>query len=196
MAYIEGQSLGEWAHSKPFTPRQSALLVRKLALALREAHKRGVIHRDLKPSNVMIDRRGEPMVMDFGLARRSGTADPRLTHSGAVMGTPAYMSPEQASGDADATGPVSDVYSLGVILYELLTGRLPFQGQVLAVLCQVVLDEPPPPSSLRKGIDPELESICLRAMARKIKDRYASMAELADALLGFLRKGPAPLPSP
>jgi anti-sigma factor RsiW len=187
MAYIEGKPLSEFAAARPLTPRQSGLLVRKLALALQEAHQKGVIHRDLKPSNVMIDRRGEPIIMDFGLARRTRAGDARLTQHGAVLGTPAYMPPEQVSGDIEATGPASDVYSLGVILYELLTGRLPFTGDAMAMLSQVLLDEPPAPSELRPDLDPALEGICLNAMAKKIEDRYASMAELAAALTDALR---------
>ena len=190
MAYIEGKPLAEIAAARPFTSRQSALLVRKLALALQEAHRRGVIHRDLKPENIMIDRRGEPIIMDFGLARRTRGQDPRLTQRGAVLGTPAYMPPEQVSGDVDATGPASDVYSVGVIFFQLLTGRLPFHGDAMAMLSQVLMDEPPAPSTLRPELEPELEAICLKAMAKKIDDRYASMAELATALTDALRARP------
>ncbi len=187
MGYIEGKSLAEWLRAKPPAPRQSALLVRNLALALHEAHKKGVIHRDLKPANVMIDRRGEPVVMDFGLARRARPGDARLTQRGAVMGTPAYMPPEQVSGDPDAMGPACDIYSLGVILYELLSGRPPFEGDAMAVLSQVLLDEPLPPSRLRPDIDAELEAICRKAMAKRIEDRYTSMADFAGALSEYLR---------
>jgi serine/threonine protein kinase len=127
MAFIEGRPLAEIAGTKPLTPRQSALLVRKLALALAEAHQQKVIHRDLKPANIMIDRRSEPIVMDFGLARRSHAGDVRMTQEGSAMGTPSYMPPEQVSGNVDLMGPGSDIYSLGVILYELLAGRLPFR---------------------------------------------------------------------
>jgi hypothetical protein len=203
MAYVEGKPLDKFAAARPLIPRQGALLVRKLALALQEAHKRGVIHRDLKPANVMIDKRGEPIIMDFGLARRTRTADPRLTQKGAFLGTPAYAPPEQVSGYGEGTGPASDVYSLGVMLYELLTGQLPFRGDTMAMLSQVLLDEPPPPSSVRAGIDPELEAICLKAMAKKVEDRYESMAEFAAALTDFLRAKPsasepmaAPAPKP
>jgi formylglycine-generating enzyme required for sulfatase activity len=184
MAYVEGQPLARRIDpAKPMPGRELASLVRKLALALQEAHAQGVIHRDLKPSNVMIDRHGEPVIMDFGLAFSQQSQDERLTASGLPLGTPAYMPPEQADGDLQAIGPHSDVYSLGVILYELLTGRLPFTQQVLK---KVRSEEPPRPSAVRPEVDPVLEAICLKAMAKKPEARYASMAELAAALGDWL----------
>jgi hypothetical protein len=196
MAFIEGKPLAEFA-ARPLAPKQAAFLVRKLALALAEAHKRGVIHRDLKPANVMVNRQGEPVVMDFGLARRAKGGDARLTRQGAFLGTPAYAPPEQVSGEADNMGPACDVYSLGVILYELLAGRLPFEGDALLVVSRVLLEEPPPPSQFRPGLDPELEAICLKAMAKKPEQRYASMATFAGALQEYLRgKAPAGAPAP
>ncbi len=195
MAYIEGQSLAEWLRGKRLTPRQSAALVRKLALALQEAHKKGIIHRDLKPANIMIDHRGEPMIMDFGLAHRARPGDPRLTQQGTVLGTPAYMSPEQVKGDPDTVWPACDVYSLGVILYELMAGHLPFQGDPMAVLSQVLLEEPPPPSKFHPNLDGAVEKICLKAMAKKSENRFPSMTEFAAALQGYLRSaGPASVP--
>jgi serine/threonine-protein kinase len=196
MAFIHGKSLDKWVGTgKPLAPRQAAALVRKIALAMHEAHKRGVIHRDLKPANVMIDRRGEPVVMDFGLARRTQTGDQRITQTGTVMGSPAYMAPEQVKGDVHAMGPSCDVYSLGVILYELLAQRLPFTGDNLAVLAQVLLDDPPPPSRSRPDLEPALEAICLKAMAKVPAARYASMAEMAADLQAILR-GSAPPVAP
>jgi serine/threonine protein kinase len=188
MAYIEGKALAEMIQAgKRWTPRQCATWVRKVALALADAHKHGVIHRDLKPANIMIDTRGEPVVMDFGLARRARAGDPRLTQKGVAFGTPAYMPPEQVSGDIEIMGPGTDVYSLGVILYELLSGRPPFTGDLMAVLSKVLLDEPPPLSQLRPDVPPKLEAICQKAMAKKVQDRYSSMTALAAVLADFLR---------
>jgi predicted Ser/Thr protein kinase len=183
MAYVEGRPLSDLVHSgKPLPPRSVAALVRKLALALQEAHRHGVIHRDLKPSNIMVNQRREPVIMDFGLARRMNQDDIRLTRSGAIVGTPAYMPPEQVSGDVEAMGPGCDIYSLGVILYELLTGQLPFQGPTAAVLGQIMTQEPPRPSQVRPDLDAALDLICQKAMAKKVEDRFRSMGEFATAL--------------
>jgi HEAT repeat protein/serine/threonine protein kinase len=197
MAYIEGRPLSAVLRgSRPLSQRQAALLLRKLAAALREAHSHGIIHRDLKPANVLLDRSGEPVITDFGLARRAVPGDVRLTKSGAILGTPAYMAPEQVSGTSEV-GAVSDLYALGVILYELLTGRLPFDGPVAAVLGQIMVTEPDPPRLHRPDLDPGLEAICLKAMAKKVPDRYASMGELHDALTAWLRtSGAAPSVEP
>src|SRR5947209_1013353 len=159
MACIQGPTLADWLEQRgSISQRQVAVLVLKMALALAEAHRHGVIHRDLKPSNVAIER-GEPVVLDFGLASRAGAGDARLTRTGAIMGTPAYMPPEQAMGDARAMGPCCDIYSLGAILYELLTGRLPFEGPVAAVLSQILYAETVPPRTLRADVNPRLEAI-------------------------------------
>lgn len=190
MAYVEGEPLSETLRRGPLPPAEAAELVRRVAVAVEEAHARGVIHRDLKPSNIMLTPRGEPVVMDFGLARRSSAGDSRLTHSGMVLGTPAYMPPEQAEGDTATIGPRSDVYSLGAILYECFTGRPPFEGSVGQVLAQVLTRQPPAPSSLRPGLDPCLEAVCLKALAKKPADRYASMRDFADALSGWLAARP------
>ncbi len=202
MAYVEGESLAALVASFAGGSPRAAELVRKVALAVEEAHRQGVVHRDLKPHNIMIDRRGEPVVMDFGLARRVEAPDATQTQQGAVLGTPVYMPPEQAAGEVDAVGPPSDVYSLGAVLYELLAGRPPFSGPVGKVLAAVLHDDPPPPSTLREGVDMRLEAVCLRAMAKRREERYASMAEFAAALELYLmgggaggedRQGPAPV---
>ncbi|MCC6418876.1 MAG: protein kinase [Gemmataceae bacterium] len=187
MAFVEGQPLTEvMARERPMAPYRAAEIVFKLARALEEAHRRSIIHRDLKPSNVMMNRRGEPVVMDFGLARRVDQ-DTGLTQQGSILGTPAYMPPEQVQGDLDAIGPASDVYSLGVILYELLTGQVPFQGSMGQVMAQIVSEIPPPPRHLRPDLDPRLEKICVKAMSPAIRDRYASMGEFAKELATYLQ---------
>jgi serine/threonine protein kinase len=186
MAYIEGQTLDKVLRaSRPMPQRRAVEVVAKLARAVEYAHEQGVVHRDLKPSNVIIKRRGEPVIMDFGLARRMNQ-DAQMTHQGSVLGTPAYMSPEQVEGDNKAVGPASDQYALGVILYELLTGQLPFQGTIGQVMVKILQEAPKPPSSLRPDLDPGVEQICLQAMAAKIPDRFASVGEFADALEHFL----------
>jgi serine/threonine protein kinase/HEAT repeat protein len=195
MAYLEGKLLSSYVSATPpLNPRQIATLLRKIALGVHEAHKKGIIHRDLKPSNIMVNPRGEPVVMDFGLARRF-TGDARLTQTGVVPGTPAYMSPEQIRGDTDVMGPRSDIYSFGVIFYELLTGRLPFRGDRMAMLAQILADEPPPPAQFRPELDPALQAICLKAMAKDPGQRYPSMEAMATALADYLR-GPRTTPMP
>jgi HEAT repeat protein len=187
MAYIEGPTLADrLAKGGAFPPAEAAALVSKLALAMAEAHAQGVIHRDLKPANIALDRRGEPVILDFGLARQAEAASATLTRVGVVLGTPSYMAPEQVEGHA--AGPRSDVYSLGVLLYELLTGRPPFVGPVQAVLAQVLYAETPRPSELLPKLDPRLDTICHKAMAKKPGERYAGMSELAVALDAVLHK--------
>jgi serine/threonine protein kinase/Tfp pilus assembly protein PilF len=188
MAYVAGEPLSRRLVREGRLPAwEAAALVRSVALAMDEAHRHGVVHRDLKPSNVLLDARGQPVVMDFGLARRTGAAeDLRLTQAGSVLGTPLYMSPEQAAGDSDTAGPLSDIYSLGVILYELLTGQVPFRAETRGrLLAQIQRDEPPPPRQFRPDLDPRLEAVCLRALAKAPEARFASMVEFAQALAPF-----------
>ena len=188
MAYLKGRPLSALIdRQRPLSERWVAAAVRKIARALSEAHSRGVIHRDLKPSNIMVVTRSELVIMDFGLAWRAGTEDARLTQSGTILGTPAYMSPEQLSGNMTAIGPKCDIYSLGVIFYELLTARRPFQGPTAAVMAQILFNDPQPPSVHRPDLDPRIEAICLKAMAKKGEDRYSTMGELAAALGRYLR---------
>ena len=190
MAYVQGKSLSQFASANRQWPeRDVAKLVRKIAVALAEAHAKGVVHRDLKPGNIMLDQRHEPIVMDFGLAGGIGQpGEETLTHTGMLLGTPAYMSPEQAEADFSRVGPASDVYSLGVICYELLTGRLPFQGPIAAMIVQIVRDEPRRPSELRPSLDERIEAICLKMMAKSPDDRYSTAAEVAAALRQFLEE--------
>jgi len=187
MAYIPGKPLSAFTRQDtPIPQRTTAALVRKIAIAVGEAHRNGIVHRDLKPSNILINARREPIVMDFGLAHVERDSDVRLTQSGAVVGTPGYMSPEQVEASSDAVTPSTDIYSLGVILFELLTGRLPFVEQVPKLFVSISTAEPPKPSELRPGIDPALEEICLKALAKKPSDRYQTMSEFAEALRQFL----------
>jgi serine/threonine protein kinase len=149
------------------------------------------VHRDLKPDNIMVDDDGEPILMDFGLARNM-EEDIRISKSGALTGSPAYMSPEQAQGDQSKVGPPTDIYSLGVILFEILTGKIPFQGSIVSVLQKIVHEPPPRPSVMRSEIlqDPNLkrlEELALKMMSKSPASRFASAAEVADAMDNYLR---------
>jgi hypothetical protein len=186
LAFIRGEPLArQVGPGRPLPPHRAAAVVRTVALALHEAHRQGVIHRDLKPANIMIDEGGAPVVMDFGLARREDALATQLTQQGQALGTPAYMSPEQFAGDLKLIGPPTDVYSLGVVLFELLTGTLPFTGDLVALASQVAFDSPPVPSALRPEIDPRLGAVALKALAKQPADRFTSMQEFADALAPF-----------
>jgi tRNA A-37 threonylcarbamoyl transferase component Bud32 len=183
MAYIEGRPLSEvLSEGGPLDSRAAVTFVLKLARALEAAHARSVIHRDLKPANIMIDAHQEPIIMDFGLARQMNKADSRLTQEGMLMGSPAYMSPEQVEGDTERMGPSCDIYSLGIILYELLTGEVPFKGSIAAVMGQILSSAPSKPSTIKRGIDPALEAVCLKMIAKRPEDRFASMTEVVRAL--------------
>lgn len=192
MAFIQGQSLAEIlkGRSKPLPPKQAALIVRKLALALQAAHEKGIVHRDLKPANILFDpQRKDVVITDFGLAVRT-TSDVRQTHSGMLMGTPAYMSPEQARGDVKQVGPASDIFALGVILYELLTGQRPFQGGLGDVIGQIQHVDPPSIRTHNPQLDDRLDAICQQALAKNPGDRFPSMQALAAALDAYLRDQP------
>jgi serine/threonine protein kinase len=193
MAFLHGQPLSRLLEEPtPLSERQAASLVHQLTGALQAAHERGVIHRDLKPSNIMLNARGEPVILDFGLARRQSENGARITQIGQPVGTPAYMSPEQVAGALGVMGPGCDIYALGIILYQLLTGRLPFEGSVAEVLGQIIAQQPEPPSKRRPGLDPRLEKICLKALSKEVADRYASMRDLGAALGDYLRADPPP----
>jgi tRNA A-37 threonylcarbamoyl transferase component Bud32 len=191
MAFIEGRPLSEvLAESGPPPQRDAAAIVLKLAKALDTAHANGVIHRDLKPANIMVDRHNEPIVMDFGLARRINKDDSRLTQDGLLMGSPAYMSPEQVEGDIEKIGPAADIYSLGIIFYELMAGQPPFQGSIASVMGQVMTAIPKSLCLLKPDVDPSLESICMRMIAKRPEDRFASMHEVATALESYMAGHP------
>jgi serine/threonine protein kinase len=184
MALISGQSLAARLRERPMDCREAAALVQKLADALAAAHAAGIIHRDLKPQNVMLDGEGEPLLTDFGLARPIQAGD-HLTGSHSPHGTPAYMAPELLRGEPASTA--SDIYALGAILYQALTGRLPFHGTMPDILTKIARGNPTPPSILRPEIDDELERICLKAMARRPSERYAYARQVADALAAYLQ---------
>ncbi len=200
MPFIEGQPLANLiAVDRPWPPTQALQLVRQVALAVAVLHRNKLIHRDLKPANIMLRATGDPVVMDFGLARSCGDNSERVTAQGAIIGTPAYMSPEQIDGEAEV-GPPSDVYSLGVILYELLTGRTPFQGPLTSLFSQIATKMPTPPSQVRSGLPPQLDALCNKAMAKRPGDRFISMEAFAEALLapmpGVVTLPDATLPIP
>jgi serine/threonine protein kinase len=189
MRYIDGVALAE---RPPPDFRAAAELLRTIALALTEAHRFGIIHRDLNPRNVLITRAGEPVITDFGVALRLGADDDRLTLPGDRVGTPAYMAPEQIDGDLEALCPATDVYALGVMLYWMLCRRLPFRAENFTTLRTRILEgEPARPSALCHDVPLALEHICLKAMARRIPDRYGTACEVADSLTGFIGSPPA-----
>jgi hypothetical protein len=182
LEFVPGGSLADKVREAPLPPKEAAHVVEQLARGMAYAHERGVVHRDLKPENVLLAEDGTPKVTDFGLAKRveGGSG---LTQTGAVMGTPSYMAPEQASGQGKAVGPAADIYALGAVLYRLLTGRPPFQAATqLETILQVVADEPVAPTRLNAKVPRDLETICLKSLQKQPGKRYASAAALAEDL--------------
>lgn len=186
MAYIEGDTLDKIIRTRGAVASGiAASLVRGIANTVHFAHLQGIIHRDLKPANIMIMKSQKFVIMDFGLARRFEKEDRQLTVTGAVLGTPAYMAPEQLRGESDKIGPQSDVYSLGIILYELLVGERPFQGTLPQIYAEVLTAHSIAPS-IERGIDPALCAICRKATTSDIEQRYRSASELAAGLSDYL----------
>ncbi len=185
LEYLSGGSLARLIGGKPQPPAEAARIVSSLAAGMDVAHERGIIHRDLKPANVLIAHDGTFKVTDFGLVKRLED-DSSQTRTGAILGTPSYMSPEQANGQTHQIGPSADQYALGAILYELLTGRPPFQGtSVMDTLDQVRKKEPVPPSQLQTKIPRDLETICLKCLEKDAAKRYADVAAMAEDLRRF-----------
>jgi serine/threonine protein kinase len=193
MKFVEGTTLAARVSQGPLPPREAAQLVARIARAVEHAHRHGILHRDLKPSNVLIDEDDQPVVTDFGLAKRThaGGSGAGLTQTGVIVGTPSYMAPEQAVASSAEVGPASDVYSLGAMLYELLTGRPPFQAaSAVDVLLLVRSEEAVRPRLLNPGIDADLELICLKCLEKSPVHRYPTAARLADDLDAFLQGEP------
>jgi len=193
MAYIDGQSLSDIVEEGGLDPQEAMRILYKLCAAVAYAHRNGVYHRDLKPANVLLDRSGQPIIIDFGLAKNANR-DQSLTMTGQILGTPAYMPPEQATGKA-VIGPASDVYSLGAILYYLCAGQAPFSGPTpFDILLQVLDRDPPAPSKLNRRVSRELDYICQKALAKDPQARYQTADELATDLQTVLRGEPLDCP--
>lgn len=190
MEFVDGPNLAVWAKEHPLTPDEAANLVRVLAEAVHYAHQRGVLHRDLKPQNILMDSNGVPHITDFGLAKQSHD-DRELTVTGTGFGTPGYAAPEQAAGWHDRVGPHSDLYSLGAILYFLLTTQPPHQASTAIEAFRMTLETPPlPPSRLRPQTPAELETICLTCLEKRPDLRYPSALSLAEDLARFTNREP------
>src|SRR6476620_1965088 len=190
MKFIEGGQLDEIVRREPMSIRQAAELIAKVARTVHYAHQHGILHRDIKPGNILLDAKGEPHLTDFGLARLVET-ESTMTRTLDVLGTPSYMAPEQAMGNNAAVGSVTDVYGLGAVLYQLLTGQQPFAGGATYETIKLLLDtEPRPPRLLNPKIDRDLSTICLKCLEKDPKRRYSSALALAEDLERWLKHEP------
>jgi serine/threonine-protein kinase len=187
--FVRGVTLGDWLTGQKLTSREAAELCAKIADALHHAHEQGVVHRDLKPANIIIDGDVQPHIMDFGLARRE-VGEVTVTMDGQILGTPAYMSPEQAQGEAHTADRRSDIYSLGVILFQLLTGELPFRGNARMIIHQVINEPAPTPRKFNGNIPKDLETISLKCLEKHPTRRYETALELSDELQRYLAGEP------
>jgi tetratricopeptide (TPR) repeat protein/tRNA A-37 threonylcarbamoyl transferase component Bud32 len=191
LEFVSGGCLADRMGHNPQEPRWAATMMETLARAMGAAHEKHIIHRDLKPANVLLTKDGTPKITDFGLAKRVDKGASSRTESGALLGTPSYMAPEQARGEVEALGPPADIYALGAILYEMLTGRPPFLGTTpLETVMMVAHEEPIPPTRLNLKTPRDLETICLKAMAKEAGRRYPTAGELADDLRHWLNGEP------
>jgi serine/threonine protein kinase len=194
MEFAEGGSLAQRLEGGPLPPASAAELVETLARAVQFVHEHGIIHRDLKPANVLLTELGVPKLADFGLAKRPDQ-DQGLTRSQAVLGTASYMAPEQAAGNKQALGPAADIYALGAILYEVLTGQPPFRAETRELtIHQVLSEEPHPPTRVRSEVPAELDAICLKCLEKEPGRRYASALALADDLRRYQNREPISIP--
>ncbi len=188
--YVDAVSLTTHLQLNAPTPRQAATLISEIAGIIDYAHQAGVIHRDLKPHNVLVDRDGKLHLTDFGLAKELTCGVKSLTQTGEILGTPAYMAPEQAAGHGKEASPQSDLYSLGVMLFRMLTGDVPFRGHPQSVVYQILNVDPPSPSSLQPLVPGGLAAICLKCLEKQPSDRFSSAAELRSELGRFLNDQP------
>ncbi len=190
MQFIDGESLATCLTDGPMPPREAAALVMKVAQAVSYAHEHAVVHRDLKPANVLLDEAGEPHIADFGLAKRL-SRESNLTATGQILGTPAFMAPEQAAGRDRAVNELVDVYSIGAILYAVLTGRAPFEAATeIDVLLRVLDSDPKPPGKVVRGLPKQLDQICLHCLEKNPARRYATAAAMAEDLENHLKGEP------